>query len=138
MKVILLIVVFVLGGLLAMKIGVNAATSMAGSNISYKDSNNIGATTVQEAIDKLNVISSLTLGAYFTLVPDTSSFTVKAATTGYDSDQTITPNELTLWRVINIHSNGEVEAVSEYVWGEKTKKEALQAFREQVSITMGY
>ncbi len=30
------------------------------------------------------------------------------------------------------------EAVSEYVWGEKTKKEALQAFREQVSITMGY
>lgn len=30
------------------------------------------------------------------------------------------------------------EAVSEYVWGEKTKKEALQAFREQVAVTMGY
>ena len=30
------------------------------------------------------------------------------------------------------------EAVSEYVWGEKTKKEALDAFKEQVAFTMGY
>ena len=30
------------------------------------------------------------------------------------------------------------EAVSEYVWGEKTKKEALDAFKEQVAVTMGY
>ena len=50
------------------------------------------------------------------MVPDYSgSFTITSGTTGYTSDQTITPSELTLWRVIDIHSDGSVDAVSEYV-----------------------
>ena len=60
------------------------------------------------------------LGDYFTMVPDASTYTISSDMTGYEvsgtpTDQTITPNELTLWRVINVNQNGTIEAVSEYV-----------------------
>ena len=56
----------------------------------------------------------LKVGDYITLTPDKSTYTIPASATGYDSDQTITPNELTLWRVININDDGTIDAVSEY------------------------
>ncbi len=58
--------------------------------------------------------SSLALGDYFTLVPNASTYTISGDDTGYSGDQTITPNELTLWRVININNDGTYDAVSEY------------------------
>lgn len=54
-------------------------------------------------------------GTYFTMVPDASTYSVLATDTGYDEDQTIHPNELTLWRVIEVHQDESVDAVSEYV-----------------------
>ena len=93
------------------------------ANVGYDNTTSqMNATTVQTAIDELktrkdSIVSytGLLLGDYFTMVPDASTFTIKAGTTGYSSDQTITPNELTLWRVIDIHNDGSVDAVSEYV-----------------------
>ena len=46
-------------------------------------------------------------GIYFTMVPDASTYS--------NDHSTITPNELTLWRVINKNNDGTIEAVSEYV-----------------------
>ena len=94
------------------------------STTGFKDSNNQDVKDVQTALDELYTLASncssglntpFELGNYFTLIPDSSTYTITAGTTGYTSDQTITPNELTLWRVIDIHSDGSVEAVSEYV-----------------------
>ena len=101
------------------------------SNSNFKDSQNNYVEDVQTAIDELYTIysnkqqnSSFKLGDYFTLVPDASSYTLTTAESGYktissgsyvDTTTSITPNELTLWRVIDIHSDGSVDAVSEYV-----------------------
>ena len=54
-------------------------------------------------------------GAYFTMVPTSTSYSVTRTLTGYTSSQTINPSELTLWRVINVDNYGYAEAVSEYV-----------------------
>ena len=101
--------------------------AVAGSAVGYTDTYGIGATTVQGAIDKLYQKAStcpdsaFKLGDYFTLVPDVATYKVKASTTGYTSDQDINiagtsdSDGLRLWRVINIHSDGSVDAVSEYV-----------------------
>ena len=111
----------------------------AGSGVSF-DNTNANLTkpngdpveTIQEALEaiytktgtiqaQLNTCqsslpdTSFKLGDYFSLTPTLNSFTIKANTTGYTSDQTINPSELTLWRVIDIHSDGSVDAVSEYV-----------------------
>ncbi|MBR2828423.1 MAG: hypothetical protein IKE70_04250 [Bacilli bacterium] len=116
-----IIVAFILGLTIS---GIGAyAVSIASSSVSY-DNTNSGATAtdVKGAIDELYETvktripqTPFKLGDYFTLVPDASTFTIKKETTGCDTDQTITPNELTLWRVIDIHSDGSVDAVSEYL-----------------------
>jgi len=72
------------------------------------------------AVDKGNTetipeLLELQVGDYFTLVPDASTYTVLGTDTGEGIDQTITPNELTLWRVIKINDDGTYDAVSEYV-----------------------
>ena len=54
------------------------------------------------------------VGDYFTLVPDADSYGLVKADTGYSNPQTITPNELTLWRVIKVNDDGSADAVSEY------------------------
>ena len=46
------------------------------------------------------------------MIKNTKYGTARSSTT---SDSTITPNELTLWRVININDNGTYDAVSEFV-----------------------
>lgn len=90
-----------------------------GTNVGYDNSSSgLSATTVQGALDELYGMlpdTPFKLGDYFTLVPDTTTFTITMATTGYTSDQTITPSELTKWRVIDIHKDGSVDAISEYV-----------------------
>lgn len=57
----------------------------------------------------------LKVGDYISLVPDSSTYTVSKDLTGYDSDQTINPSELTLWRIIQEKEDGTFDAVSEYV-----------------------
>ena len=57
----------------------------------------------------------LAIGNYFTMVPDSNSYTIPAYLYGYDESQTINPSELTLWRVININEDGSYEAISDNV-----------------------
>ena len=94
-------------------------TKYSSSNVTYDNtSSELSSTNIQAAIDELKGKidrRGFKLGDYFTMVPDSSSYTIKSSTTGYDTDQTINPSELKLWRVIDIHSDGSVDAVSEYV-----------------------
>ena len=69
----------------------------------------------KQADNNARKIDRIAVGEYISLVPDVQTYSVPATLTGYDSDQTINPSELNLWRVIDIHSDGSFDAVSEYV-----------------------
>ena len=113
---------------------VYAATILyAGNQVGFSNTNaglkknGVSVNNVQDALDVLYEKASdiptsvFKLGDYFTLVPDVSTFVVRTGQTGYTSDQTINiagtsaSNGLRLWRVIDIHKDGSVDAVSEYV-----------------------
>ena len=98
---------------------VYAATVLPSSQVGYDNSTSgLAATDVQGALDELYAKASkapVKLGDYVSLTPSQTSYTIKASLTGYTSDQTINPSELNLWRVIDIHSDGSFDAVSEYV-----------------------
>ena len=55
------------------------------------------------------------LGEYIKITPTKSSYTTDASMTGYTETQTINPQELNLWRVISLNSDGTVELISEHV-----------------------
>ena len=59
-------------------------------------------------------INTVELGDYVYLQPDATTYTVLKEDTGYTSDQTIKPNELTIWRIIKKNENGSIDAISEY------------------------
>ena len=63
----------------------------------------------------VNAQSELNVGDYIELVPDSSSYTISKDVSGYSSNQTINPKELTLWRIIKINDDGTYDAVSEYL-----------------------
>ncbi len=48
------------------------------------------------------------------MTPLTETFTISKELTGYTEDQTITPNELAVWRVLQINSDGTIDMISEY------------------------
>ena len=54
------------------------------------------------------------LGDYVKMTPTKSSYTTDTSKTGYSSTQTINPQELNLWRVINKNSDGTVDVISEH------------------------
>ena len=58
-------------------------------------------------------------GKYFSIVPDSNSYTISTSETGYSSNQTINPSELTKWRVINSNRVGNLELVSENISSNK-------------------
>jgi len=59
--------------------------------------------------------SHLEVGDYIYMVPDLDTYTIAKEKTGSRYDQTITPKELTLWRVISKNDDGTFDAISEYV-----------------------
>ena len=59
--------------------------------------------------------NGLDLGDYVKMTPTKSSYTTDASMTGYTETQTINPQELNLWRVISLNSDGTVELISEHV-----------------------
>ena len=97
---------------------VYAATVIGAGEVSYT---NNSQTSVQSALDDLYEKAAkcpnapVKLGDYISLTPTKNTYTIKTSLTGYTSDQTINPSELNLWRVIDIHSDGSFDAVSEYV-----------------------
>ncbi len=60
-------------------------------------------------------VNHIKVGDYFSLTPDSNSYTILPSESGYSSNQTINPSELQLWRVISINDDMSIDAVSEYV-----------------------
>ena len=58
---------------------------------------------------------SISLGSYVKMTPTKSSYTTDTSKTGYTRTQTINPQELNLWRVLSINSDGTVDIISEHV-----------------------
>ena len=59
--------------------------------------------------------NGLDLGDYVKMTPTKSSYTTDTSMTGYTETQTINPQELNLWRVISLNSDGTVDLISEHV-----------------------
>lgn len=115
--------------------GVYAASLYVAKGVYYSnDNSNLSSEDVQGAVDELaekakkfngsdcpegyqclKKKDNLVLGDYVKLIPTKSSFTTDTSRTGDTSAQTIHPQELNLWRVINIRDDGTVEVISEYV-----------------------
>lgn len=118
----------------------SSQTDFNSLNVKYDNSNGVTANNIQAAIDELashvswcntnyekdnetnnsydcviQQVRQLQVGDYFSLTPTLVTYSISDSITGYTSDQTINPSELTLWRVIDIQNNGSVDAVSEYV-----------------------
>ena len=122
-------------GIIVSAIGVYAATKYDASDVYYDNSNSsLMNIDVQGAVDELadkyksvmptkcpngytclDKKTSLALGDYVKMTPTKSSYTTDTSKTGYDSTQTINPQELNLWRVISINNDGTVDVISEHV-----------------------
>jgi len=118
-------------GILLSATGVYAVTTIGnGSDITYSNTDSkLSSTTAQDALDEIYALGhrcpddhtcfkkkdTLALGDYVKMTPTKSSYTTSTSKTGYDSTQTINPQELNLWRVISINSDGTVDVVSEHV-----------------------
>ena len=124
------ILVGIILGILLSLVGVKAASNTEkGTNLLYNNSKSgLSSTNVQDAIDEVynNSVcpsgyvcakkkTTLALGDYVKMTPTKSSYTTDTSKTGYSSTQTINPQELNLWRVIEINDDGTVEMISEHV-----------------------
>ena len=116
-------------------VGVYAASKYTSKSVYYNNENSsLSSDDVQGAIDELSEKAkklsnngcpsgyvclekktTLALGDYVKMTPTKSSYTTDTSKTGYTSTQTINPQELNLWRVIKINSDGTVEMISELV-----------------------
>ena len=118
-------------GVLLTATGVYAVTTIGnGSDITYSNTDSkLSSTTAQDALDEIYALGhrcpddhtcfkkkdTLALGDYVKMTPTKSSYTTSTSKTGYDSTQTINPQELNLWRVISINSDGTVDIISEHI-----------------------
>ena len=118
-------------GVLLSATGVYAVTTIGnGSDITYSNTDSkLSSTTAQDALDEIYALGhrcpddhtcfkkkdTLALGDYVKMTPTKSSYTTSTSKTGYDSTQTINPQELNLWRVISLNDDGTVDVVSEHV-----------------------
>ncbi len=118
-------------GILLSATGVYAVTTIGnGSDITYSNTDSkLSSTTAQDALDEIYALGhrcpddhtcfkkkdTLALGDYVKMTPTKSSYTTSTSKTGYTSSQTINPQELNLWRVISINSDGTVDVVSEHI-----------------------
>ena len=62
-------------------------------------------------------INIVEIGDYISMIPTSTSYTPPSSVTGYntESQRTLNPSELNLWRVIRKNEDGTVEMVSEHV-----------------------
>lgn len=61
------------------------------------------------------------IGSYVNMTPTKNTFVIDNNYTGYSSTQTITPSELTLWRIIRKNSDGSYDAVSHYLSSDQVR-----------------
>ena len=102
----------------------------SGSDLTYDNTNSgLTSTNVQDALDelykdknkecpkklvclKLKKKNTLDVGDYVKMTPTKSTYTTDTSKTGYSNRQTINPQELNLWRVISLNSDGTVDLIS--------------------------
>ena len=130
---------FILGtifGVIISASSVFAASVLTGDKIPYDNTNSkLSSTNVKDAIDEVNTKATTKLeqaknecpdknvctetwakvGDYVKMTPTSTSYTISKSMTGADSDQTINPSELDLWRVISVNSDGTIEMISQNV-----------------------
>ena len=99
------------------------------SDLTYDNTNSgLKSTNVQDALVELykykecpkNFVcmkkkNTLAVGDYVKMTPTKSTYTTDTSKTGYSSTQTINPQELNLWRVISLNSDGTVDVISEHI-----------------------
>ncbi len=145
---------FIIGMIIGMAIPgiVFAATILyASDEVSYDNSaTGFESSDVQGALDELYLlckgdspsgannpsgkapIKKLAVGDYFTMEPDKDTYTIEQKLTGYEEEQKIKPNELTLWRVIKINGDRTIDAVSEYVSSDEVHFEGVVGYANLV------
>ena len=72
-------------------------------------------------------------GKYFSITPDSNSYTISNSITGYSSNQTINPSELTKWRVIASNRTGNLELVSDTISSTKIYFSGVTGYANLVS-----
>ena len=75
--------------------------------------------------------AELSLGKYVSITPSASTFTIAPSLTGSTSSKTITPNELTKWRIIKVNACN-VEVVSEYTSSKDVYFKGINGYRNFV------
>ncbi len=145
---------FIIGMIIGMTIPgiVFAATILyASDEVSYDNTaTGFESSDVQGALDELYLlckgdspsgannssgkapIKKLAVGDYFTMEPDKDTYTIEKSITGYEEEQKIKPNELTLWRVIKVNGDRTIDAVSEYVSSDEVHFEGITGYANLV------
>ena len=75
----------------------------------YSDTGRFSGTVTVKSVNGLDT------GDYVKMTPTKSSYTTDTSMTGNTETQTINPQELNLWRVISLNSDGTVDLISEHV-----------------------
>lgn len=118
-----------------------AASTLASSSVYYdKSTSGSTKTNVQDAIDDLYTKTkyiSFKVGDYVKMTPAKTSFKIPKTLTGYTSDQTINPSELTLWRVIRINSDSTVDMVAVNISSSKVYFTGLNGYLNLIG-TLNY
>ncbi len=107
------------------------------SNTSYSYSvvltDNAGNTTTRSGSIKTDLLyNRIKIGDYVSYTPINTSYSIASTLTGFDSDQTIKPNELTLWRVIRKNSDGTLDLVSEYTSSNEVFFSGMTGYKKYV------
>ena len=74
------------------------------------------------------------IGDYVNMTPTSTEYIVQSNITGYSSDQTINPSELSLWRVININDNDTIDLVSEYASSASVYLDGKIGYQNSISV----
>ncbi len=150
------ILIGLLLGILISATGVYAATTYAAQSVFYNNGNStLSSSDVQGAIDELadkykklsgcpsgyvclQQESTLALGDYVKMTPSKSSYSLTSskydASVVLGSSNNINPQELNLWRVINLNDDGTVEMISEYVSSEKVFFNSATGYQVYIEV----
>lgn len=136
-----LVIGIILGIIVAGSMGVYASSILSSKDIEYSNtSSKLVSTNVQGAIDEIYEKikpTNFKVGDYVQMTPTKTTFNIPKTLTGYDSNQTINPSELNLWRVIKINDDKTVDMVSEYVSSEYVHFEGQTGYQNYVG-TLNY
>ncbi|MBP5678631.1 MAG: hypothetical protein J6X28_02230 [Bacilli bacterium] len=75
---------------------------------------NCSTSYVQKDSTAIEIVR-MNVGDYIRMYPSSQIYTLPAAVSGGSADVTISPYQLSLWRIIAKNSDGTIEAVSEYI-----------------------